>query len=812
MPHRWSCTPYRSEAAEAVASALGLSRAAATVLVRRGYDTPGAARAFLAGEDRHDPFELAGMDGVCETVLGHVARGSKIVVHGDYDVDGVCSTALLVRALRRLGAEPAWHVPSRDDGYGLSLATVERLAARGTGLLITVDCGITSAAEVDAALAHGVDVLVTDHHRPAERLPACPVVHPAVCGYPCADLCATGVAYKLAEALVRSAGSDLAALEEDLDLVALATVADVVSLLGENRRLVREGLRELARTRKPGLRALMRVARVQPGAVDAHALGFRLAPRINAAGRLSRADAALELLLTEDERRAAEIADELDLMNRERQDTETRILFAAEAERTAQADAPAYVLAGEGWHPGVIGIVASRMVERHHRPCVLIALDGDSGRGSGRSIPAYDLHAGLASCSAHLSRFGGHRAAAGLEIEAAALDAFRRDFVAHAAATLSPDDLVPVERVDAVVGAEALGIALAEELGRLGPFGHGNPAPTLLVPAARVTGVRSMGDEGQHARFTLAGGGARARTLAFRTAAGSLAGLEEDPCDAAVRLELGEWNGLVEPRVVLRALCPSEPAACEVLGGDEPFWRAFAAALDEPSPAEGTRAVEDRRGSGFAGVVGDLLSTGEGVAVVCADVPRRLAGLERTLAGVAERCGDPLAALSWERLEAEPGLAREHRHLVALDPPSTAHQERVLAAAPFDGGEGFAHLAWGAAEIEFALAVAEARLDLAAPLAELYRALRAAGSAAGPELEALLRGGGRYPRDAGQCATLMRVLVELELVRLDAAGDAFACRVLDARPTQLERSPTYRACSERLAEARRRLGARLLAA
>jgi len=271
---------------------------------------------------------------------------------------------------------------------------------------------------------------------------------------------------------------------------------------------VREGLRELARTSKPGLRALMKVARIEPGAVDAHALGFRLAPRINAAGRLQRADAALELMLTEDPGRAAEIADELDLLNRERQDTETRILFAAEAERAAQAEAPAYVLAGEGWHAGVIGIVASRMVERHHRPCVLVALEDGAGRGSGRSIAAYDLHAGLAACSGHLRRFGGHRAAAGLEIEAGRVDDFRRDLVAHAARTLSPEDLVPVERVDAVVGAEALGTQLAEELNQLAPFGHRNPAPTLLVPAARVSDIRSMGEEGQHSRFTLTGGGA----------------------------------------------------------------------------------------------------------------------------------------------------------------------------------------------------------------------------------------------------------------------------------------------------------------
>src|SRR3954451_20853540 len=359
-----------------------------------------------------------------------------------------------------------------------------------------------------------MSVIVTDHHRPGDRLPNCPIVHPAVSGYPFEDLCAAGVAYKLAEALYATAGADRAPLAEDMDLVALATVADVVPLRGENRRLVREGLAALQRTVKPGLRALMRVAGIEPGAVDEGAIGFRLCPRLNAAGRLGSAEAALELVLTEDEERAAEVADELDLLNRERRDTETRILFEAEAARAEHPEAPAYVLAGEGWHPGVIGIVASRMVERYHRPCVVIALDGDTGRGSGRSISAFDLHAGLAACSEHLIRFGGHRAAAGLEIDRGSIDAFRQAFVAHAASVLSPADLIAEQRIDAVVPGDALGTELAEELEQLAPFGHGNPAPTLLVPAARVSDVRSMGEDGQHTRFTLSGGGSRARGVA----------------------------------------------------------------------------------------------------------------------------------------------------------------------------------------------------------------------------------------------------------------------------------------------------------
>ena len=317
-------------------------------------------------------------------------------MHGDYDVDGVCSTAIVVRALRELGADCDWLIPGRlEDGYGLTSATVESLAARGTGLLLTVDCGIGAVAEVAAAVEAGIEVVVTDHHQPGDELPDCPILHPALSGYPFAELCATGVAYKLAVALLGAA-----AAERDLDLVALATVADLVPLRGENRALVRRGLAEARRARRPGLRALMAAASVVPERLDEGDFAFRLAPRINAAGRLYRADAGVELMLTGDEARATEIAAELDRANHERREVEREVVDDAERVRRELApelaDAPGLVLAGEGWHPGVVGIVASRLVERHHRPVVLIGLDANGrGRGSGRSIPGFDLLAAL---------------------------------------------------------------------------------------------------------------------------------------------------------------------------------------------------------------------------------------------------------------------------------------------------------------------------------------------------------------------------------------------------------------------------------
>ncbi len=493
-----------------------------------------------------------------QPILEHLRKGARITIHGDYDVDGICSTAVLVRALRELGGEVDSYLPDRaSDGYGLNADTVRRLAARGTRLLITVDCAITAVAEVALARELGMDVIVTDHHTPRADglLPDAPIVHPALSGYPCADLCATAVAYKLAQAVYSAAGRDPQELRCDLDLVALATIADVVPLLGENRALVRSGLRALAGTAKPGLRALMTVARVDPAKVDERSVAFALAPRLNAAGRLYRADAGLELVLSADRLRAAQIAEELDAANSERRQVEMRIRFQAEAQMEELGERSAYVLAGEDWHPGVIGIVASRLVERSGRPVVLIALDGDTGRASGRSVDAFDLLAGLTACSEHLLHYGGHRAAAGLEIQRDCVELFATALDAHAMALLSPEDLVESERVDAVLVGSELGIELAEELRNLAPFGRGNPGVSLMVADAVFADARSMG-EGKHVRFTVESHGARARAVGFGTG-GGLPVEQGVPVQATFTLEVNEWNGVSEPRLVLRRATPA---------------------------------------------------------------------------------------------------------------------------------------------------------------------------------------------------------------------------------------------------------------
>ena len=832
---RFTVAPYEFSAAERLAAALGVSHVLAQVLVRRGLGDPEEARAFLAAREAHPLGAFGGLREAAGRILGHVGRRSRITVHGDYDVDGVTATAVLVRALRTLGADVDWYLPSRiDDGYGLAAATVARLAERGTDLLVTVDCAITAVEEVAAARAAGLDVVVTDHHTPRAdgRLPEAPLVHPRVGGYPCADLCAAGVAYKLAGALLEGAGEDPALADEDLDLVALATVADVVPLVGENRRLVREGLRTLAGTRKPGLRALMEVARVDPGTVDATAIGFRLAPRINAAGRLHRADAGLELLLTEDPARARAIATELDAVNAERRDVETRILFAAEAQVSEHGPAPAYVLADEGWHPGVIGIVAARIAERHHRPAVLIALEGAEGTGSGRSIPAFDLLGGLTAAARHLERYGGHRAAAGLTIAREHVDAFRESFVAHAADVLEPDDLVPKVRVDAVVSGDVLTLDLAEELERLAPFGQANPPVSLLVPAAHLADPRPMG-EGRHATFTLHAGGARSRCVQFGAGAKLPCGPEE-PADAAVKLEVNRWNGSVEPRLVLRHARRAAPAPIEVVG--EPAWHAGIAAelarelasdptaapappatpdpaaapalagpagqsfgvlslLEPAAPtvADIAVAARDARGAGIAGLLADLVATGEPVLAVFAHAPYRAQVLNGRVGG--------FAACSWAALEDAPELLSGFAHVVAVDPPATAGALQGLVRP---SGGPRAHLAWGEPELRFAARIHQWDFALRDPLKSLYRALRGRGEISGEALEAVLRGEGPQPRSAALAGRLVRVLSELGLVEIDREGQALQVIASPAR-TALERSAAYRAYHRRLEDGLRYL-------
>jgi single-stranded-DNA-specific exonuclease len=545
----WTISPCPHRQADALAQALGVSEITASVLVRRGYGDPETARAFLGGEQPlGDPLLVGDMSAAVERIRAAVAAGQRICVHGDYDVDGICATVLAVLVLRELGAEVEWHLPSRfEEGYGVSGNTLERLADAGCGLVLTVDCGITAVEEVRRARELGLDVIVTDHHRPGDELPDCPVVATK-------ELCGTGVVFKLGQALL---GVDSDVLRRHLDLVAFATIADVVPLLGENRTLTIAGLRTLARTQKPGLQALMKVAHVDPATVDTGQVGFRLAPRINAAGRLGHPRAALELLLTEDRDEARLLADRLEELNRDRQAVEDKILRAAIAQVEEWPEAKrrrkAYVAWGDDWHEGVIGIVASRLVERYHRPVVLLAGGDGAWKGSGRSISSFDLHGALRGCGQFLERFGGHRAAAGLSILPEFVEPFADAFAAQAEGLLTQEDLVPTTVVDAVLPRGAkLTLDLCEELRRLAPFGLGNPDVTLLAPGCELGDLATVGD-GKHLRFRVHRDG--------RDAGGAIAfgqGTQLDRFrrvgryDVAFRLQENRWNGTVAPQLVVR--------------------------------------------------------------------------------------------------------------------------------------------------------------------------------------------------------------------------------------------------------------------
>jgi len=863
----YAAEPYSYADVRAVADGLDLSEPVAVTLVRRGYRTPELARAFLEADESHPPEAFSSMAAVVERVNRAIGAGRRITVHGDFDVDGVCATAIMVSTLRRLGADCDWFIPDRiADGYGLSAPNIERLASRGTSLLLTVDCGITAVEEVKLAHELGVEVVVTDHHQAGDELPDCQILHPEVSNYPFHSLCGTAVAWKLACALGEGVGfpgptrkvgpgnpTPKPDADGDLDLVALATVADVVPLVGENRALVKRGLAAMRRTRRPGLRALMAAAKCEPSRLDEGDLAFRLAPRINAAGRLYRADAGVELLLTEDEARAEQIAIELSKANGARRATEREVDAEVEAALRELPDelreAPGLVLAGEGWHPGVVGIVASRLVERHHRPVVVVSLDEKGGgRGSGRSISGFDLLAALESCSEHLESFGGHRAAAGLSLRAENLEAFRAAFAAHARAVLTPEDLRRTERIDAMVGGAGLGLELAEELGRLGPFGMGNPGVRLMVPSARVSDVRTMG-EGKHARFSLHSGAHRALGVAFGRS--SLGVGEEDPVDATVRLEVNHWNGAVEPRVVLRELYPVEgddgevpmhACRCE----DAEWWQRFAAEFERPLGPDGRMApllpigqqkrhadegrVLIRGGRSATAAIAELVSSGAGVLAVCADASRRAAlaggatGLARFNGGAAltacHRCGrEAIAALAargegglalvdFAALELQPELAERFEHVVLVDPPRGAGDEQRVGRPRVEGS--FLHQLWTESERRFAIAVLEAQAPSRETVAAVFKALRDAGECGGGALRRALAGDGAHPLGPIVAARCFRVLSELELVQGESSGGDGTVGVVSSQGTKLERSGAFRAYSEELLEVRLSLERRKL--
>ena len=541
---------------------LKLPPALCRLLAVRGRTTPAAASSFLRPllASLHDPALLLDAEAAARRIVQAIERDEMVVVHGDYDADGISGAALLTHWIRALGGRAEPIVPDRfRHGYDLSPPGVERAAARGASLLVTVDCGIGALEPVRLAVDTGMDVIVTDHHAPGPRLPeALAVVNPnrPGCSYPNKDLCGAGVAFKVGQLVADALARPADEAWNYLDLVAVATVADQMKLQGENRILTRYGLRVLARTERTGLAALMRSAAMTPGnPVEAGKVAFRIGPRINAAGRVGDGGAALQLLLTGDPGEARRLAEELEGNNNERRDLERRT--AEEAldvlrESYDPARDRAVVVAGKGWHSGVIGIVASRLVERIHRPTVVIALDGEGGRGSARSIPPFDLHAAISACSEHLDRFGGHHQAAGLDIRRNRIDAFREALQAVARERLGSAEPRPVLRVDAEIGLGEVNLELSRYLRYAGPFGRGNPEPVFVARRVRFAQPPRV-LAGGHLKFRMVKNGTGLGAIGFRLVERvSLEAIANRPLDVAFTLLENTFRGetRVEARVV----------------------------------------------------------------------------------------------------------------------------------------------------------------------------------------------------------------------------------------------------------------------
>lgn len=536
MPKRWHIRPHDRAAVAALERAAGVSSVLAGLLVARGVTDPAAVKSFLTGTlaDLRDPETLPGVPDAADRILATVKAGRKIAIYGDYDADGMCATAILVGCLEAIDAAPTWYVPSRqEEGYGLNADALTTLAGQGVRLVVTVDCGITGVAAARHARDLGLELIITDHHAFTDELPAADVlVHPRLPGstYPFGGLCGAGVAFKLAWAIAtRASGSNRVtprlreALLRAIGLAAFGTVTDVMPLVDENRLLVKHGLENLRTRGGPGLARLLELTGLTGASrIESEHVGFKLGPRLNAAGRMATAANGIELLVTDDPARGAQLADYLHELNAQRESEERSLQLAAAKQAKEQfrpeSDA-ALVLADRGWHKGVVGIVAGRLAERWHRPVVMIARDplqGGPAVGSARSVPGFDVLAAIKACEAHLLGCGGHAAAAGLQVDDAKIDDFRQAFVAEVEARM-PESLRRAQlTLDGETTLAALTLHTVEQLEKLAPFGEGNRRPMLCASGVTLAEpARTIGQSGKTLQLRLEQHGTTIRGVAF---------------------------------------------------------------------------------------------------------------------------------------------------------------------------------------------------------------------------------------------------------------------------------------------------------
>lgn len=738
---------------------------------------------MLGVEGILDPELLPGVQAGAEAIVKHLRADSRIAVHGDYDVDGVCSTAILVRALDRLGAEVTWHVPSRfGDGYGLSVNAVEDFAEDDVQLIITVDCGVGAVREVERAKELGVDVVICDHHMPEAELPDAPIVHPGLGDYPTPELCAAATTFKLAQVVTALVGGDVSELDSELELVALATVCDVVPLVGENRSLVVEGLDWMRKTTRPGLIELMGVSRANQLGLDTRSFGFSLGPRINAAGRMYSAEPAVELMLTSSRERAAELAEMLDAANMDRRGVGNLVLAQAEAQAREQRDQFAIVVAGEGWNAGVLGIVAGRLAETYRRPVLALGIKNGVAAGSGRNGGVFDLHAGLAACSSHLVRFGGHQAAAGLELDVVALPAFTRDFVARAAEQLTIDDLRPRVTIDAIADPSQISIEAIKSLDSLGPFGAMNPDPVVLLPAVRVDSKRKMGDSAQHRKFSVSGRGGSIGVIAFGWDRSELPTDKNSLLNMVVKLSLNEFRGNVEPQAEFLAALPVPSRDDrgwiqefnETFGAD-PYSGATAGSVG----IDHARATDRTKDSPLA-VIAEIGPEASRSVLVVNNVSEWQPVVE-ALALIDDR----LTALRIMAYD-DPRLASaDADHLVLAEPPPSP----VFTAF----GEMRVSVAWNDATARITAGRGSDLLLARNHAVELFRVVRAAGEVPFSELVPQLRS---VLPSARVAARATQALHEISMLRVDRNGSTVeALHAVESAKSDLELSPTFRSYS-----------------
>jgi single-stranded-DNA-specific exonuclease len=570
IPPRWELQPFDDAASGALASALDIDPTVARLLCQRGFGDPEAAARFLnpSLDHLHDPMGLADMRKAVNRIMAAVARRERIAVHGDYDVDGVTSTVIVRRVLELLGADVIHFIPERlRDGYGLQPAAFDRLHAEGVGLVVSVDCGIRGAEAARRARELGIDLIITDHHEPDSELPdAFAVINPKRhdCSYPDKYLAGVGVALKLVQALCRQADRD-AWLPGFVKVAAIGTLADVVPLVGENRVIAKIGLDLLSRgPHKVGLRALLDVCNLTGKTIDSYHISFLLAPRVNAAGRMSTPDLATRLLLAADETMGEEVralALQLDGENVRRQEEEAEVTAAAKKIVQTDPDVGArsiLVVAGDGWHRGVIGIVASKLVEAFHRPAIVLSVDDGIAHGSCRSIPGFDMLGALEACAHLLVRFGGHKQAAGLSLEAARVREFRTAISDAADETLSPQDLMPRLRIDGGLTFRGITGGVVAGVAQLAPFGAGNPKPVFAARGVEIIdGPRKLKE--RHLKMSLKQDGRIFRAVAWRAAERhDYLSEHRAALDVAFSLEQNQYNGQTYLELTLADLKGSE--------------------------------------------------------------------------------------------------------------------------------------------------------------------------------------------------------------------------------------------------------------